>query len=662
MGDITEVYGSVSNAFGTRSGKSTLAATAGEAQGIANDVITTVNTTLDNLRDLGNNSMGDAFDAISALGAFHPMAIAVSYTPPGFESPGYTTPEALELSAPDAIEPPDTGEVTLAITPVTPPDVTAVPPISTPVTFNEAPKLQPLNAPTEPRLGAASTPDTFTPGELGELNLTLPIAPTLRSLNLPVFTPPLLPDYTPPTLQTEPVAPSIAVAYDPGAYTPTFDVGQPPDLGGALIGPDVTARDLRAGVLAYSGRGAPLSEDVAAAQLSYFNESDALLNAAERRQLNADQRTWDLDSVREVLKAAVEADSLLINTALALAKSAFEAGMLEADARLQLVGSLTALYNARLAAYAADVELYRLGLEQEVAKLDYWKTEVQAEVAKTKANAQLAATYSAEVQVEATKADIYAAQVQAVLAEAQNYRATVDAITVAAEAARVQIQVYKAETEAYVAKLGASKVEFEAYATEAKGLAAQNAAQQVQTQLSVAEIERVGAQASVAAATTEINAENLKLAANKIASSYQASHTRNLVEATNAQVQGDIGRFTAMRYAAGMQLKEIPNEAAGAFAQTAARYYGAASDAAYRASEQALRAVTSATQAAAVAQEAAGKTAAAVAQGAYSALHVSAGLHGTGRVDGSETNYGRFSQHYSDMLTYTEAKEQILSA
>lgn len=661
-----EFVGSVSNSFGTRTAQSEVAQGQDEARTIANGVLSTVNGHLDDLSTTGETALGSALDAIGKLADFHPTTISVTYTPPSFV--GSTAVSASNYSAASL-----GGNVNAApsisfagrITPVNLPSVSGTAPLLGGVEIGPQPELQTVGgapvAPTITDITVPQAPDVALPSSFTLPTLTVP---TLKQLDLPTFRLLPLPDYQPVAGTALPEVPRVASHVEIEPYQVQITINENPELQpeATLVGPQLVEREVREAIEFLRARGLELSNELESSQIAYASENAGLQNAAEYRQYRIGQFLRDVEVQRAVLVFLGQKDELIVNAALSLARSAFEAEMLQAESQLDIARALVSLYNARVAAYNTESEIYRVQVEARLSELEKWKVEIEAEVAKTRANAQVAQNYAQLVQAVAAKADVYQAQVQALFANVEGHKAKMQAVATQADVARAQLSIYGGKTDAYVASLAGYRAQFEAYAAQTRGVAAQNAIEQARTQISVAEISAVGAQAANTVAQLQLDSENLKLQAVKLGATYEETKLKNTIETLKAQIAGDVGRARIQEWAAQIQRTDAENEAVIDNAQAAVRYYTSASDSAQRAADQALRAVTSATQAAAVAQETAGKAAASLAQGAYSAIHVSASLQGGGRISANEERSDRIAYSFSDMLTYTESRDRTLSA
>jgi len=528
--------------------------------------------------------------------------------------------------------------------------------------------MQTFFAPPALAVGGLKSIGDPPPMNFKEFTATMPVPPALRELVLPTFVPQPFPEYDLPPSTALPPPPGGEINVDLDdlvKYVRVWGdeiITAAPKLGGVLVRDLVTERDIRNSYETWRIRGWQLDEAQVFAQIDYTTELTRLMNQAESRQLIIDEGLTGAERERTQLGFLVKYEAMMIELAIAVGKVYFEALVAQAEMQMALSKAMVAYYNALVAQYASDADLYKLSIEEEVAKMKYWEALVQAEVAKTKANEQMARLYVETEQVETIEAEVYQAQVGTVLAQAERYRAQIEAIAAKAEVTKTGLLVYRGQTDAYSATVAAYKAHFDAYAAQTKSTAAQNQAQQSASEVSLAGAQQVAAQAQLISTNIEVASEQLKAQAAKISSSYENAKLHNSVEANKAQIASSIGRIQSLIYTADKQVNEVQNEAASAFAQAAARYYNQASDAAYRASEQTLKAITAATQAAAIAQEAAGRTSSAMSQGALSAVHVSAGLQGSGRATGGEQQYANMDQHISDNLNYTESKSETTSA
>lgn len=568
---------------------------------------------------------------------------------------------APELSVPDA------GSLDFEIQTQVPGAISTAKPTPLSVAQPSAPTgtsaFAPPTVPSIPDISVPSAPSISVPKPPALKEF---VEPQLVEFVMPELTLPSVPTYTPLDIGKAPSMPDVVQnLFDPSSfrYDSTLNVAA---LRPALdfvraIGPRLTQRELLSATLRWDGQELP--PDVAAAQSSYRATMAGLANAGEQRRINIDtyygQRELALAQSDGELK---QWQQLFAANEIPLQKIEFEVSAMYANTYYSLLKSLTELYNARVATFNAQSAIYRASIESNAAILEKWKAEVDAEISKAKLNDQLAQIYAAKVQARLSKADLYEASVQTVNAQVEAYRARMEAFATQAEVARVKLGVYGGQVDAYVGSLAAYKSQFNIYEARVRGVAAENQLQESKTKVSMAEMQAIGADSTAKEIKLQVEAEKLKLETRKEAASFENLKLKNAIETVKAQIAGDIGRQGLMEYAANLQAGGIQNDAIAVEAQAAARYYNSASDAAYRASEQAFRAMMSAVQASNIAQDSASRSAASVAQGAYSAIHVNAGLQGSGRVTADESNDAKDNRSISDWLNYSESREQYLSA
>lgn len=664
---MSEVVAFIETSFGARAGASNVTEVREQIGQIAGGVIGDVSSILSELQGTGSSNLASAVSAIGSLGSFRPTQVNVTYQPPAFIKAQFVVPSALNPTSVNTnVTQPPLSTFTWSITGLDATAETTDAPTLGNITIPDAPPLQNVGgAPLAPQTTELSVPEAPEAGSLGELVLPQLAVPTLQELNVPTFELPTLPEFALPEGSALPDAPLVTVGYDQRTYTPTVRISDNPQLfavGADTIGEKLIAREIRSAIEAFKSRNLDLPDEVWQNQTDLAVERGAFLNNAELRRRAIDQTNWNTEMARAILAALVQADGQMFEANMALARAAFEAEVLRAGVQVDIAKALTSLYNARIEEFKIEAEMYRVQLEAKLAELDKWKAAVDAEVAKTQLNAQLGRNYAAQVRAITTQAELFASQVQALFANVEMYRARASAVTAQAELARTNVQVYSGKVDAYVADLSAYKAQFQAYAAKIQATSAKNQLETTKTAISMTDMQVAGQKINEEMTKVELDAERLKLQAQQLSSSFEPERLNNTLESLKAQIQADDAKRLIADWTANVQIQDARNDAIADNAQAAARYYSQASDSAYRAAEQSMRAVMSSSQAAMVAQEAAGRTAAAVAQGAYSAVHVSARLHGSGSVSSQQEANARIQVDFSDMMTYEEKRIQSLSA
>ena len=674
---MPEVGGTVATSFEIRSINSDVSSGQDAARTVANNTIDAVDGVLNSLRDEGGTALDDALAAIEALGAFAPGAITFSYQIPDYLSTAFALPSRFALSSSSAdVTEPNTGSFSFQLSDVSLPEISGTAPT--------LPTFQTVSAPSSQYVGgtpvAPSTPDLTVPNapELGTvpaLSIDTIVAPELKQLVLPLYTLPDLPTYEPVVAGPAPELPELSIGaaqFDPYAYAyagkrqykaGAFWASAPSAVPSINASELIGGREVALGTTAWAARGQALDEAAEQGQRRYRTESARLAAGSERRAAvniaHNIKRGFVFTGADEVVKQWRQDFELDL---LSLSKLDYEMVQTYVAAWTETFRSAAALYSATVASFNLEAMQYKATIASTLAKLDQWKVRVEAEISKTALNDQLAKIYSSTVEAEAVKASLYEAQVRVLGAQVDAYKARMEAFATQADVARVKLNVYKGTVDAYVGSLAGYRAKFSEYEARVKGTAAENRVQEARTQVSIAEMAAAGANTMRAGVAMEVESAALKLQARSQGAEFDNQKLKNSLETIKAQIAADTAKQSIAEWSANIQLTNVENDAIGAEAQAAARYYQVASDSAYRASEQAMRSMLSASQAANIAQEAGSRAAASIAQGAYSAVHVNATLTGSGRISGDESQDARQSSVISDYLDYSEDYQQILSA
>ena len=670
---MSEVGGWVSNSFGARGIGSDVGTGQAAAQAVANNAISLVDGILGTLQNEGSGALSDVTSAIGALGSFKPGEIGFSYQIPGYVAASYSLPGGFQSgSSGTAPTMPETGSFSFPITKVIPDAITATAPESVEMQEFAAPSITSFGEPTAPKTSDVTIPGApeYAPPDAPAAFTALP--PALKTLVAPIFDAKDITPYIADTALPElPELPEIARSQSADAYKPLISLA---DMAAqratealerpVLFSPRLTGREQYMAAEAWAARGIELGDDVMQAQLAYRSDTTRLMAAGEKSRMQTDvflfYRDWLWQEIglkaEEFKKYTGELGVLLV------LKTMFDRDMFGVGALVDTYKMAVALYNGLVAEFRKEATLYKIGLEAELGALTQWKNEMDAEMAKTKLNSQLAQNFAAATQAETSKTAMYDAAVQGLMANVSAYRSRMEAFATQAEVARTTLDVYKGTVDAYTAGLTQYKAQFQTFVAQTRSVVAQNQLEEAKTKISIADMQAAGADAQSKIIEMEMDSLALKLEARQKGAETENVKLKNAIESLKAQIDGDIGRKKAIEWGANVQLTDVQNDAIAAEGQAAARYYNAASDSSYRASEQAFRAMMASAQAANIAQEGAGRSAASVAQGAYSAVHVSANLQGSGRVTGDEDRRATQNSQISDWLDYDESRQQILSA
>lgn len=308
---------------------------------------------------------------------------------------------------------------------------------------------------------APSSPGINVDFVMPDLQVTLPAAPSLLSINVSPFNGINIPtlDVTIPELALD--APSIR-EYVPGAqYTSSLLTSLKARLlstitsGGTGLAPDVenaiwdrdreraarAARDSLNQLDKMEELGFSLPPGVYVdGRLKLMTESEYQLRGSSR-EVMIKQAELEQSNVNHALDLAVNLEGKLIDYTNQIEQRLFDSCKYATEAGV-------AIYNARVQAYGMFVEAFK-------ARINVYEAQVRAELAKVDA-------YKAQMEAERTKADVnralvdqYKVQIDAALSNVEIFKARIGAIQAKADIEKTKIEIFGAQVSAYAAKVNA---------------------------------------------------------------------------------------------------------------------------------------------------------------------------------------------------------------
>lgn len=684
---MAEVSGTVTTSFATRSINSDVSSGQDAARTAATGTIDAVDTILSQFETEGTQAFDLALTALELLGEFKPGDVKFQYTIPEyllteFELPTeftYTSPASAVLAIPE------TGQLVPTLLNVDVPPNTASAPEVPAFVLPPAPALSSGSglAPAPP-MASIVIPSAPELTEAREIAISTPALPSLKDFSSASYVAfDLLPIFTPYPLDDLPAIPEIRedqaarLSDDIKLYERRHDFVNTPEF---LISwserfrdlyvkdvhhlyPRLTAAPQASAQLTWLRRGHVLPDEFISANSEYRRVTKHLA----RRNAEMQRSLGYIDAQRA--KAEAETSVVLkqwrsdfeVNM-LGILKSKYAAAQIYIEAWYELYRSAVSLYNARVRSFATEVTQYKTQLASLLGVLQNWKIAVDAEIAKASLNDKAAQLYAARAESEALKVQLYNAQLEQLAASVEEYKTRIEAFAAQSDVARSQLGVFKGSVDAYIASLAGYRAQFDVYEAQARSVAAQNQLEESKLTTQAATMQAAGADSLQASLAIETEAEKLKLEARLQSAVFDNQKLVNAVETIKAQIAADEGRQQIAAWSANQQIGNVENDAISTEARAAAQYYSNASDSAYRASEQAFRAILASAQASTIAQESAGRTAASLAQGAYSAISVGASMTGSGSISADESQDARRASQINDYLNYSEDYQQILSA
>jgi hypothetical protein len=392
---------------------------------------------------------------------------------------------------------------------------------------SQPPELAFGAAPTENFGEVPSAPGVNVVFDDPTLDVNLPAAPELLSLNIEQFSGVSLPEITSDVPEFTVVAPAVR-EYTPGAtYASALLSALQTKLadriqnGGTGLNPDVEGAIWdRAREREYKQAAAALADLERMEEMGFNMPSGVYMdsrikiqtelaknNAGHSREVMIKQAELELDGMNRAITDAVAAENMVIQYANQVEQRAFDSARYATEAEITRYNAQVQAYSAYLDAYKTKIAIYEAQVRGELSRVEAYRAEVAAEQAKAQINqsrvdqfrtltdAALSAieVYKAEIAGVQTKADIerlkiqifgeeiraYASKVNAYTANVEAYRAAIGAETSKVEAYRSSVQAYGARVEAgskavdakiaeYRTRLQAKELEWQGYNTTAQ--------------------------------------------------------------------------------------------------------------------------------------------------------------------------------------------------
>jgi hypothetical protein len=377
-----------------------------------------------------------------------------------------------------------------------------------PEPFDDAPPT--LNFGSAPAPFSELAPDS--PGislvfEDPELNVELPLAPELLSLNVLSFDGLNLPTIDPDAVPVlDVVAPSIR-EYAPGAdYTSNLLTGVRGflqniiDTGATGLNPNVeqaiwdrgrereaisrggALRDLDK--MEEQGFALPPGTYVDA-RLRITTESEAQERGFSR-EVMIKQAELAYAAGKDYLAQAVVLESKSMDIANDVEQRLFESTKYATEAGIQIYNARVQAYSAYLDAYKTKIQIYVAQVQAETARVEAFKAQVQAELAKAQINQSLVEQYKAQIEAALSAVEIYKARIQGISIKAEIEKTKIEAYGEQVRAYAAKINAYTAGVEGYRASLEAESTKQKVYQSQVEAFSARVTAAAKQADIRIA--------------------------------------------------------------------------------------------------------------------------------------------------------------------------------
>ena len=475
-------------------------------------------------------------------------------------------------------------------------------------------------------------------------DLTLPTMGDLIAISIPDFTFPTLPTFTdtaPAFTDSDPsTIPNFSEpSYSSALLNDTRDriiamlaggTGIPTAVQNALFDKArdreiVTARMAEEDAFdTYAGRNFSMPPGMLVAQVNAAQEKSRMAQNELERQILITASDLEQKNLQFSVAQGIALETLLQGQFNNVAQRSFEAAKERLSADIALFNAHVSVFNARTSAYQTAAQVFKIKIDAALSELEVFKAQIQGEIAKGELNKSTVA--------------VFQARVDAVKAVAELFKVKMEGAQVESDVNKTIIEGYKASIEAYAARIGADKTRFEAYGEQVKAEATKATALEAEARAYAATIEGASAKnnAKIEYIKARLSAVSASVEKFRAGLEDERIHVQQQLEEIQAQatsLQADTGRFTAETNAnteaqrTSLLVTEARLRNNLAFFETSMHEYDARMS-------RLLQQVTLKVEG----LKAAGQIASTLASGAMAAIHVSAGISGSGSQSGTN-NY-----------------------
>ena len=505
----------------------------------------------------------------------------------------------------------------------------------------DAPAMIALNLPDAPGMRAIAPPvrpNIDTSVEIpAPPTITMPDMEVLEKISIPEFVFPVLPDFdgVPPSASSITV-PNVFINWAEPVYeSEIYDdllartkammaggTGLPPAVEDALFSrarerdSSETARAVQEAVDTWAGRNFSMPPGMLAKSVSVVREQGRLKAAETNRDILIEAAKWEIENIRFAVQQGLALEQLTANLFENSAKRMFEVARFQAESQINVFNAQIGLFNAQNTAFQTLAQVYRTRLDGALAKLTAYKTAIDGQVALGQINQQ--------------RVEVFKAKLNAVQASVEVFKSLMQGAQVRADVIKNQFDAYRADVQAFAEEVGAEKVKFDVYESQMKGETAKAGMLDTQARAYASTIQGLATKAEI-----RVKGSQLKLDAARVhIAKYLADVDGFKAELDASLKEVQYGTTVFQANVEGWKAKTSANVAAAEvqsrFADMSARTNIAFSEMQISQYQANINKAVQAAQIALEAAKAMGQYSAQLAAGAMSAMHVSAGVTGSG--------------------------------
>ncbi len=435
----------------------------------------------------------------------------------------------------------------------------------------------------QPALNIGAPPATFNgvvpsspPIDLNfiypDVQVTLPTAPALLSLDTIAFDPVVIPDFSANVPQLTAVAPNTFHYTEGALYTSDLLTAVQANLQQALT--DGTWTGLPANIETnlwnrarereFRQMADSLADLERMEEMGFAFPPGVYLDARIKMQTEMQNTTAGLSrdiatkqaelmltNIIKAREAAVTLESKFIDYANQVAQRSFEAAKYATEASIALYNAAVEAYKASLEGYRTEAVVYEAQIKGLQAKVDVLRAEIAFEQTKAEINTALVSQYSAQVQAALAVLQIYKTQVDIIQTQASVEKIKVDVFG-------AQIQAFVGQINAYTGQVEAYKATIQAQATVQMAFKTQVEAYTAQVNAGVAEVHALVEELQAQVATYTAQLDGYKAAITGMVGQAQAASLFNTAEAD--VYRSEIAAITSYNQVLTAQWQAVLNE------------------------------------------------------------------------------------------------------
>lgn len=380
---------------------------------------------------------------------------------------------------------------------------------------------------------------------------------------------------------------------------------------------------------AWAGRGFSMPPGMLVEQVNVAIEKSRLAQNTLEREILIKAAEWEIENLRVAVAQGIALEGMLLSQFNSTSQRLFDAAKYRVEADINMFNAMVAVFNSQTQAYQIGAQVFKIRLEAALSDLEVYKTRIEGEKIKGEVNTQTVAVYS-----ERIKGSMLAIE---------KYKSRMEGARIESELIKNRIESFKVEIEAYSAKIDAEKKRFEAYEAEVRGETAKAQSLEAEARAYAATVSAIESKANVKtkyldARISGINAGINKYTADIDLERLQVTSSLSEIQANAQAFAADVGRYSA-EIQGSNETTRTKLMVAEARLRNNLSYYETQVKEFDARMNRVLQQVTLVVES----LKAAGQYTAAMAQGAMSAIHVSAGMSGSGAVSDGST-YGRSFQ------------------